>query len=52
MAYQEIDGKKREVEVAYQVAGKRYGFLVGEYEGNETLVIDPLLASTFYSGNR
>jgi|GEM_PF-1701659 len=48
VAYQELDGKKMYVSVAYDVRGdNRYGFRVGEYDKDRPLVIDPLLASTF-----
>jgi hypothetical protein len=48
-AYQEIDGKRRDVEVAYRVDGSRYGFMLGEYDKAEDLVIDPVL-STYIGG--
>ncbi|MCP4688816.1 MAG: hypothetical protein GY859_12245, partial [Desulfobacterales bacterium] len=47
IAYQEADGKKRDVKVAYAVNGNEYGFSVGEYDRTKELVIDPLLASTY-----
>jgi len=48
-AYQEIDGKRRDVEVAYRVDGRRYGFTLGEYDNTHDLVIDPVL-STYLGG--
>lgn len=50
VAYQEIDGKRVDVPVAYQVKGKTYGFKVGDYDNTRELVIDPLLASTLIGG--
>ncbi len=48
-SYQKIDGKKVEVESAYQLDGDIISFKLGEYDTNRTLVIDPvaLLWSTF-----
>jgi hypothetical protein len=50
-AFQEINGQKRPVEVAYVLyKGNTYGFEVGGYDKNRPLIIDPLLASTFIGG--
>jgi len=51
VAYQEIDGGRRDVAVAYNVRGDQYGFEVGTYDPARALVIDPLLASTFLGGS-
>ncbi|MBI4685329.1 MAG: SBBP repeat-containing protein [Nitrospirae bacterium] len=61
VAYQEINGKRVEVGVNYRVIDQSseskknseliYGFKVGEYDKTKTLVIDPLLASTFLGGS-
>lgn len=59
VAYQEIDGKRVEVEVEYCVLGDgergsreaiNYGFKVAAYDTTKELVIDPLLASTYLGG--
>ncbi len=56
VAWQEIDGRRREVKVGYRLFGKRlYGFAVlAGYDKNSLLVIDPaldtLIASTFLGG--
>ena len=47
VAYQEDNGKKKHIEVAYSIKGHEYGFKVGNYDRTKELVIDPLLASTF-----
>jgi len=51
IAYQEQEGKRQNVEVAYVVEGEEYGFQLGEYDRDRELVIDPLLASTFLGGS-
>jgi len=56
LAYQEIEGKKVNVEAAYEVkgtdAGKmQYAFNVGEYDRSKELVIDPVLQSTYLGGS-
>ena len=54
IAYQEIEGKRKEVEVAYRKEERGiYGFNVGEYRKDYPLIIDPsiLSASTFLGGS-
>ena len=63
VAYQEKDGKRQYVEVAYEILrsgpltskgkpeGPRYAFKLGAYDPARTVVIDPLLASTFIGGS-
>lgn len=51
IAYQDIDGQRVDIPVAYQVAGTTYGFEVGRYDASQPLVIDPLLASTCLGGS-
>jgi len=50
VAYQEVDDRREYIQVAYDVKGKEYGFIVGNYDRTKELVIDPLLASTFLGG--
>lgn len=50
VAYQEKDGKREYVQVSYRLDGETYGFTVGDYDKSIPLIIDPLLASTFNSG--
>ena len=63
VAYQEINGKRVEVEVEYMVKdsastrpgikeqGLEYGFTVASYDRTKDLIVDPLLASTFLGGS-
>ena len=51
VAYQVIDKQKVPVNVAYVVNDNKYGFTLGQYDKSHTLVIDPLLASTFLGGD-
>jgi hypothetical protein len=52
VAYQEIGGTRKNIEISYEIKeGKRYGFRVGEYDREHSLVIDPLLASTYLGGS-
>ena len=51
VAYQERDGVRRSVEVAYRLTEHEYRFSVGAYDPALPLVIDPLLQSTYLGGN-
>ena len=52
IAYQQIDGERQPVKVAYTLAENgHYGFRLGEYDNTRELVIDPLLASTYLGGH-
>ena len=51
VAYQDVGGKRKYVEVSYRVEGNEYGFEVRGYDPKKELVIDPLLASTFLGGS-
>ena len=51
VAYQEVEGKRRYVEVSYQVEGNDYGFKLGAYDRERELVIDPILQSTYLGGS-
>jgi hypothetical protein len=51
IAYQETGHGREYVDVAYRFAGDEYGFSVGSYDRSRALVIDPLLASTFFGGS-
>jgi len=51
LAYQERDGIRETVQVAYSLNKKTYGFRVGEYDASLPLIIDPeLVYSTFLGG--
>jgi len=51
VAYQEHKGKKNYIPVEYKVNKNEYGFRTGNYDSEKTLVIDPLIASTFLGGS-
>lgn len=51
VAYQEQDGGRVYVDVAYRVAGNDYGFKLGAYDAAKPLVIDPILASASLGGS-
>jgi hypothetical protein len=52
IAFQNINGERKDVAVRYTISENNgYGFEVGEYDPNEPLVIDPLLASTYIGGS-
>ncbi len=51
VAYQEKDGVRRDVAVAYLAKGRRYGFLVGGHDPTLPMVIDPLLQATYLGGS-
>jgi hypothetical protein len=59
IAYQNINGKRVDVAVAYKIIPQSairnpqsaYGFTVGDYDKTRELVIDPLLASTYLGGS-
>ena len=50
VAYQEIDGTRRNVSAAYAVAGDEYGFRLAAYDPTRPVVIDPLLQATYLGG--
>ncbi len=50
VAYQDVDGKRQNIQVAYAVSDESYGFALGDYDRSRPAVIDPLLSSTFING--
>jgi len=50
VAYQDVDGERQNIQVAYAVFDDRYGFALGDYDRSRPVVIDPLLSSTFING--
>lgn len=50
-AFQNIGGRRVDVDVAYVVDDNQYGFSLGAYDRAYELIIDPLLASTFIGGD-
>lgn len=51
VAYQMVDGIKKNVQVAYAVRGHSYSFEVGEYDRSRELVIDPVFTAAFIGGS-
>ena len=51
IAYQEHDGVRRPVTVAYRVKGRQYGFSVSGHDPTLPVVIDPLLQATYLGGS-
>lgn len=50
-AYQETDTGRREIPVRYRLNGDLVSFMVGEYDNSETLVIDPVLIFSTFTGS-
>lgn len=51
VAWQEIDGKRVAVKVAFKVDKGEVGFSVGKYDSSQQLIVDPTYAwHTFYGG--
>jgi hypothetical protein len=50
-AFQERDGVRRPVTVAYQLHGRGYGFRLGGYDPSQPVLIDPLLEATYLGGS-
>ncbi|HTZ19123.1 MAG TPA: SBBP repeat-containing protein [Dissulfurispiraceae bacterium] len=49
IAWQEINGRRILVEVAFKVSGNEVGFKTGKYDHNKPLIIDPVYSwNTFY----
>ncbi len=52
VAWQELDGQRRPVAVAYRLLGEdRYGFALGAHDPRLAVVIDPILQSTYLGGS-
>jgi len=50
VAYQVVDGARREVAASYVVSGSTVRFSLGDYDATKTLVIDPLVQFSSYLG--
>lgn len=50
IAYQEINGQRREVTAGYVVEGNKVSFKIGSYDRNEPLIIDPVLIYSSFLG--
>jgi hypothetical protein len=51
IAWQEIEGTRKPVSVSYAVAGREYGFRLGDYDPAYAVTIDPILQATYLGGN-
>jgi hypothetical protein len=52
IAYQEAHGVREAVSVAYRLyPSGEYGFVLGPYDAGRPLIIDPILAATYYAGS-
>jgi len=51
VAYQIINGQKTMVDVSYRVNGFTYGFILGNYNPQYDLFIDPVINSTYIGGS-
>ncbi len=51
VAYQEKDGQRLPVTVAYTVQDRQYGYRLGAHDPKLPVVIDPLLQATYLGGN-
>jgi uncharacterized repeat protein (TIGR01451 family) len=52
LAYQEINGRRQEVQVAYRlISSHEYGFSLGPYDKTKPLVIDPVLVARNFGGS-
>ncbi|MFO1322864.1 MAG: hypothetical protein U1F15_02265 [Burkholderiales bacterium] len=51
VAWQEIAGERRAVDVRYTIAGSSYGFALGPHDRAHPVVIDPLLQATYAGGS-
>ena len=50
VAYQEKNGKRETINVAYHLYGDNYGFIVDNYDKSFPLIIDPILNYSTYFG--
>ncbi|MDH5231611.1 MAG: PKD domain-containing protein [Gammaproteobacteria bacterium] len=51
VAFQNRQGKKQFVDVAYALKQNQYSFVVADYDQSLELVIDPLIAATYLGGS-
>jgi hypothetical protein len=51
VAYQVIDGTRRDVAVSYRLEGSTLRFSTGPYDDSRPLVIDPVLVTSTYTGS-
>ncbi|MEJ5301504.1 MAG: SBBP repeat-containing protein, partial [Thermodesulforhabdaceae bacterium] len=46
-----LEEPMKKIEVSYKIEGNAYTFAISEYDRTKTIVIDPLLASTYIGGD-
>ena len=51
IAYQDINGERNYIDINYSINKNSYGFELGNYDNSQSLVIDPLIASTYIGQN-
>ena len=51
LAFEDRPDGRVSVEVAYQVEGSRYGFVLGRHDPRYPVIIDPLLQATYLGGS-
>jgi len=51
-SYQVVGGKEQEISSSYLTDGSSVGFTLGNYDPTTALVIDPLLYSSFFGGEK
>ncbi len=51
VAWQEKEGNREPVKVAYAVDGLEYGFRLGAYDPDLPVIIDPLIQATYLGGS-
>ncbi len=49
-AWQRIGGKRLPVQVSYTVSAHDYGFRLGDYDHSRSVVIDPMIRTTYLGG--
>ena len=51
IAWQEREGHRQPLTVAYALSGDTYGFTLGDYDPTLPVLIDPVLQSTYLGGS-
>ncbi len=51
VAFQVINGARKDVEANFKLSGKQVCFQIGKYDHSKALVIDPLVYGSYYGGD-